>query len=482
MDDNGKTGQTVNVIQKVVQVSKEGEDKGDDQKQQRSTNKPTSPTSPVQVPLTQAPASAAPSPQPQLGPLDMLLVHGGRYIIDYALGPGAAATIDRFAEDVIAASPFVSKVFALLTATDISLRTVNNDGPSQAIQTLNALFNTDSDPNLLQKVGQVAALYQTGDDISAAHTTNIVANKLSAGINPIIAIEETPIPEPEISFATAGGTEPLSAGELEVKSLPAYYEDTTVPIGNGSSGIVEPPSEVVPESAGSEAAPDRNPPTEFTIPEGDPIVPIEPELPSEEPFILDPSKPEVSPFIPGFGLSSQPVFEEQITSLPPEETIVEGQPITTTQPTSTLDECLVNPELCYEPTQQLSVDICQEQPDLPQCMQAAGEDTDIEYYDISGENTALSYFDEDIGGYQQEELDYGDENSGEEDDYEEVGGYNAAEEDNSKEEDTGDEEDDYEEVGGYQEEEEQYSEEEEVSEEEEDFSEEEEESVEYYEE
>jgi hypothetical protein len=525
MNDNGKSGQTVNVIQKVVKASKEG----DDQKLQGSTNKPNIPTSPVLIPLTPTPGptrtSTSSSPQPQLGPLDMLLVHGGRYIIDYALGPGTAARIDKFAEHVIAASPLISKVFALLTATDISLRTVNNAGPSQAIQTLNALFNTKSDAHILQRVGQVAELYQRGDDISAAHTTDVVSNKLVAGIDPALAIEETPIPEPEITFVTTGEAEPLSSGELHVKSLPPSEGRTTIPAGNGSQGIGEPerpvqplllpeatePGEsafipglglLAPQPVSPIPSPDTTTldgrPEAITTPEAEPPMPLDtedrstdvvvPELPSEQPFIQEPSGPEVSPFISEFGPSSlPPLFQERITSLPPEEKVVEDQSEVNTVPpltASTSNLCQISPGLCQQqeyPPQLPPVNICQEQTDLPQCIQAdnnLGEDTAIEYSYVP-ENAVLSYSDEDIGGYQQEEVDYSEED-GEEDDYEEVGGYNAAEEDYSEEEDSGDEEDDYEEVGEYQEEEEQYNEED--NEEEEDFSEEEEESGEYYEE
>lgn len=239
-----------------------------------------------------------------------------------------------------------------------------------------------------------------------------MSDKLVAGIDPSVAIEETPLPESGITFVTDQmiGAEQLSQGELEVNSIPSDYANITDFVAGGPEG----------DTIDSE-----NNSTDV-------------QFESEQPFIQEPSSLEVSPFIPGFGLTShQALFDEQITSLPPEETIVEDQPITTSQRTSTLDECSVNPELCYEPTQHQSVDICQEQPDLPQCIE---EDTDIEYSDLSDENTAPSYFEEDIGGYQHEEQDFSEENSGEEDDYEEVGGYNAAEEDYSEEENTGDEE------------------------------------------
>ena len=149
--DGGKTGQTVKVIQKVVQAGKEGEERAIYQNQQHSNNKPNL-VSPIPVPAptpTQEPTgmSVPISPQPQLGPLDTLLVYGGRFIIDYALGPGVAETIDTVAETVIAAAPAISRAVAQLTASDLVLRTANNAGPSQAIQTLNDLqIDTKSNP------------------------------------------------------------------------------------------------------------------------------------------------------------------------------------------------------------------------------------------------------------------------------------------------------------------------------------------------
>lgn len=51
--DNGKTGQTVNVIKKVVKASKEGGDKAVNGEQQQSNNKPTNPISSLVTPLAQ---------------------------------------------------------------------------------------------------------------------------------------------------------------------------------------------------------------------------------------------------------------------------------------------------------------------------------------------------------------------------------------------------------------------------------------------
>jgi hypothetical protein len=405
------------------------------------------------------------------------------------------------------------------------LRTANIAGPSQALQAVTTLQEeSQSNPALLHRMGQLAQTYQSSDDAYASETSNSVAEKLAVGLDPAVALEETPIPEPEISLAAnqmRGEIQPLSSDEIEVKSLPPSNGDVTIPVGDeGMELPVEPlviPEPTIPgESAftpGPEVPasqlvsplpspdttmPDGQPEAIIT-PEAEPSIPpdtegsgtdvVEPELSSEQPFIQEPSGLEGSPFIPGFGPSAQPpLFQEPITSLPPDDTIVEDQPEVNTAPpltVSTLNVCQINPGICQQqesPPQSPPVDVCQEQPDLPQCTQVedtSGNDDNIEYSDVSDENTVFSYFDEDIGSYQQGE-EVNSEENGEVDDYEEVGGYNAAEEDYSQEEDSGDEEDDYEEVGGYQEEEEQYSEE--NNEEAEDFSEEEEESAEYYEE
>jgi hypothetical protein len=100
-------------------------------------------------------------------------------------------------------------------------------------------------------------------------------------------------------------------------------------------------------------------PKAITTPEAEPSIPpdaggsgtdvVEPELPSKQQFIQEPIGPEGAPFIPGFGSSSQPpLFQEQITSLPPEDTAVKDQPKVDTPPltTSTSNACQISPGLC----------------------------------------------------------------------------------------------------------------------------------------
>jgi hypothetical protein len=302
---------------------------------------------------------------------------------------------------------------------------------------------------------------------------DLISDKLVSGSDPAVAIEETPIPEPGVSFPsvqTTGETEPLSGSELEAKSLPPSEGDTTA--GNGT-GIVEPSSPVqlglIPEpiSPGESAF---IPGIGVLAPQaGSPIPPSETAMPTEPVTSLgDPSGPGLSQFIPS----------------PP------GIVGTTAEV-----ECLGSLELCTEPvvpSPSPVIDLCQEQWYLPECTQN-GNDLEEEmgnaqpqapYYDEGGYQQLPYYYEyEEPVGYQEGEDQYSENNGSEEEDYE--GGYQEYEQDYSEEEDSGDEEDDYEEVGGYQEEEENYSEEE-VEEddggEEEDFTEEEEESVEYSEE
>jgi hypothetical protein len=59
----------------------------------------------------------------------------------------------------------------------------------------------------LQKV------YQSGDDISAAETSDSLAEKLASGLGPVAAIAETPIPEAEILFAA----DQMPAGTANLK-------------------------------------------------------------------------------------------------------------------------------------------------------------------------------------------------------------------------------------------------------------------------
>jgi hypothetical protein len=315
--DNGKTGQTANVIQKVAKASKEGRERSANRETQLTNNKPTNSILSLLIPPSQTPTIGSlsatlptkQSPQPKLGPLDTLLVYGGRYIIDYALGPGAAGVIDAIAETMIVATPLISKVVAQLTASDLVLRTANNAGPSQAIQTLNDLqVNAKSNPNFLQNVGQLAALYQYYD-AAATRTSDTVVDKLLAGFDPAVAIEQTPIPQPDKTFATqmSGETQPLSEDEPEVKSLPlSEVEATTL-------AVIEPEAE------------------SFDMGEGSTRV-VEPE---PQALLPEPRGPEESVFIPGFGPSP---LKEKISSLPPQDTTtVDDQPTPEMEPTISSD-------------------------------------------------------------------------------------------------------------------------------------------------
>jgi hypothetical protein len=464
--DTGKTGQTASIIKKVGKVveyraTSDGEENTENKDGQTTQSPP--PTKAV------VPGPPPAKPTKILSPTDKWGIF--RDIAKLALPPGWFPVVDKIVQQVADNVPpgFSDNIEG--TILDIGLRLLNNAGPQPAFQSLtNLQSNIQTNPNLIQKVGQLAALYQGGDDIPASSTSEVIANKLIAGVEPAIAIEQTPIPEPGISFTTDQVSgQPFSTGELEAKSLPPTEGDTTYPAGNGT-GTVEPDS------------------------------PIQPLL------IPEPTLQEESTFFPGLGvLSPQPD-----SLLYPSETALPTEPVTSpVEPSGTglsqffpaspaglgtpaEIECLGSVELCTDPvvpSPSPSIDICQEQWYLPECTQNGNEleeemsdaQPQAPDYDEGGYQQLPYYFEPE--GYQEGEDQYNEDSSNGEDDY--AGGYQEYEQDYSKEEDSGDEEDDYEEVGGYQEEEEVYSEEE-VEEndsgEEEDFSEEEEESVEYSEE
>jgi hypothetical protein len=91
------------------------------------------------------------------------------------------------------------------------------------------------EPNVLNKIGKVAALYQIGNDVSAAQASNTVVDKIATGIERAKEILETPIPEPtstgtETSTSTAAfGGSPLagiiSPSNVEAASASAAAAD-----------------------------------------------------------------------------------------------------------------------------------------------------------------------------------------------------------------------------------------------------------------
>jgi hypothetical protein len=449
--DNGKTGETVKVIKKVFQPTESTRrDSGSDKTlgaQLPGAQLPGAQLPGAQLPGAQLPGAQLPGAQQQRLPTigDIWGEIGAR--VDPRLRTFVKGIVDSYFLGVAGpAGPQLAGGLSILIGealTDyFALRAANNMEGPQALQALNE-FRADvrEDPNLLQRFSHIAQLYKTGSSGYANQALDQISGKLVSGIDPAVAIRETPIPGPEIPVEQiAQGT-----SEPKVTSLPPSTENVTTPLGDQifpGIGVLAPQ-------------------LDSPMPLSETAVPTEP--------VTDLGKPngsDLSHFIP-----SQPVG----LRIPAEI------------------ECLGNPELCTEPivpSPSPPINICQEQWYLPECTQNGneleadnGEDGSASQlqapnYDESGYQQLPYYYEQEPGGYQEGEDQYSEDNSNEEDDYE--GGYQEYEQDYSQEEDSGDEEDDYEEVGSYQEEEEQYTEED--NEEEEDFSEEEEESVEYYEE
>jgi hypothetical protein len=465
IQDNGKTGQTTDVIKTIIVQSKQNDNAEKDNnigtgEADKDTSNPAPPRlkPPIQIATPVTPKTPGQLAAPFLAP-----------VIDWAIkrvvGNEGYELISAAVQGLGSVDP--TSIQAAITAIgDMFLRNANSGARAPSIQDLNNLqAGIKSDPALLHKVGQLAALYNTGDGSSAAYTSDIIASKLVAGVDPAVALGETPIPEAEIVTAL-----PIEAVDSEtyLKSLPPSGEVASS--SGNDTDIVEPDSPVQP--------------------------------------LLFPGPPGESAFYPGLGmLAPQPD-----SSILPSETALPTEPVTSPVEQSGTNrffpaspaglanpaeiECLGSPELCTEPVVPLPapiIDLCQEQWYLPECIQNGNdlEENNLQdgdeaqsqapAYNEGGYQQLPYYYEPE--GYQEGEDQYSEDSRNEEDDYE--GGYQEYEQDYSEEEDSGDEEDDYEEVGGYQEEEEAYSEEEVEQDdggEEEDFTEEEEESVEYYEE
>ena len=81
---------------------------------------------------------------------------------------------------------------AEIAFSDTLLRTANEAGPSQASQAL-ASFEADAaaDPNTLNKIGDLAELYDSGNDATAYQSSDSIADKLISGADPGIALAES---------------------------------------------------------------------------------------------------------------------------------------------------------------------------------------------------------------------------------------------------------------------------------------------------
>ena len=97
---------------------------------------------------------------------------------------------------IIARQTDVSVEATLIALSDFLIRVANDAGPSQALQSLRNL-ETDvaANPIVLNKIGAVAKLYEGGQDHTANQVSDFVADKLSASVDPVVALAEVQIPE-----------------------------------------------------------------------------------------------------------------------------------------------------------------------------------------------------------------------------------------------------------------------------------------------
>nr|MDQ3970703.1 hypothetical protein [Thermoproteota archaeon] len=97
---------------------------------------------------------------------------------------------------MIARQTDVSVEATLIALSDFLIRVANDAGPSRALQSLRNL-ETDvaANPIVLNKIGAVAKLYEGGHDHTANQVSDFVADKLSTGVGPVAALTEVQIPE-----------------------------------------------------------------------------------------------------------------------------------------------------------------------------------------------------------------------------------------------------------------------------------------------
>jgi hypothetical protein len=139
----------------------------------------------------------------------------------------------------------VSTEAAGLTVSDTYLRTANEAGPDKASQVLASFeSNAAANPNSLNKLGDLAKLYDSGNDVAANQASESIARKLSTGADPGTALAETAIPD-TTSLAAAGapttggevaGAAPLGGGTTGGEGA-AAVDTTTPPI----AGVTTPP-------------------------------------------------------------------------------------------------------------------------------------------------------------------------------------------------------------------------------------------------
>jgi hypothetical protein len=121
--------------------------------------------------------------------------------------------------------------------TDTLLRTANEAGQDQASQAL-ASFEADaaSNPNSLNKLGDLAKLYESGNEAVAYQASDSIADKLSTGADPTTALAETSISDSASLTTAMEGEAAGGTGELGTAALDG---GTTIAGAGATDGTTE---------------------------------------------------------------------------------------------------------------------------------------------------------------------------------------------------------------------------------------------------
>jgi hypothetical protein len=158
----------------------------------------------------------APTPTPTISPSKCFICAVGNAVDNQRVNNIAVGT---------AQITGVSAEANQLALSDALLRTANEAGPGQVSQALTNLEANAADPNSLKKLGDLAKLYESGNDIAANQASDSLADKLSTGADLKTALAETAVPDPA-SVAATGGASPL-AGETTAAGASPLAGETT---------------------------------------------------------------------------------------------------------------------------------------------------------------------------------------------------------------------------------------------------------------
>src|SRR5215213_905747 len=213
-DDGGKSGETIQIIKKVVKSSEVNKGGGISSSSSSSSGK------------------------------EKFSV----FCILYAVNSDIDSRIYTIAI-TIARQTDVSVEATLIALSDFFIRVANDAGPSQALQSLRNL-ETDvaANPSVLNKIGAVAKLYEGGHDHTANQVSDFVADKLSASVDPVVALAEVQIPE-SASIPADGEkvVSPIKQGE----SVLSFLTTTTA----GAPSITTTPITTTPTTTTTAGAP-----------------------------------------------------------------------------------------------------------------------------------------------------------------------------------------------------------------------------------